>query len=227
MRLLVVEDDLKLAALLARGLRQDGHVVDVDYDGESGQEAARSGIYDAIILDIMLPSKSGLSVCHELRTEGKATPILMLTARDAPQDVAAGLDAGADDYLRKPFSLTELEARLRTLARRARVPPRTILRVADVTFDTASKHVERAGWPIAFTARELSYLEYFMKNAGIIVTREMLENALWDRDSELSSNAVEVYVRRLRAKLEAHGMPRLLTTQHGVGYRFGPLTRTD
>lgn len=221
MRLLVIEDDLKLAALLARGLRQEGHVVDVEHDGESGQEAARASIFDAVILDIMLPGKSGLSICHELRAEGKATPILMLTARDAPQDVAAGLDAGADDYLRKPFALTELEARLRTLARRARVAPRAILRVGDVTFDTTSKHVERNGRTILFTARELAYLEYFMKNAGIVITRAMLENALWDRDSELSSNAVEVYVRRLRAKLEADGMSRLLTTVHGIGYRFG------
>jgi DNA-binding response OmpR family regulator len=222
MRLLVIEDDFKLAALLARGLRQDGHVVDVEHDGESGQEAARSGIFDAIILDIMLPGKSGLSICHELRAEGRATPVLMLTARDAPQDVVAGLDAGADDYLRKPFALTELEARLRTLARRARVPPRTTLRVGDVTFDTSSKHVERKGRTITFTARELAYLEYFMTNAGIVVSRAMLENALWDRDSELSSNAVEVYIGRLRAKLEVDGMSRLITTLHGVGYRFGP-----
>lgn len=198
MRLLVVEDDVKLAALLARGLRQDGHVVDVEHDGESGQEAARAAIYDAIILDVMLPSKSGLSICHELRLEGKAT-----------------------------FALTELEARLRTLTRRARLPPRAILRVADVTFDMAARHVERNGRTITFTSRELAYLEYFMKNAGIVVTRAMLENALWDRDSALSSNAVEVYVRRLRAKLEANGLPRLIDTVHGIGYRFGSPTRAE
>jgi two-component system, OmpR family, response regulator len=227
MRLLVIEDDLKLSALLVRGLRQGSHVVDVEHNGESGQEAARGSIFDAIILDIMLPGKSGLSICHELRAEGNVTPILMLTARDAPQDVAAGLDAGADDYLRKPFALTELEARLRTLARRATRPPRRTLRVGDVTLDTTSKHVERNGRTIAFTARELAYLEYFRKNAGIVLTRTMLENALWDRDSELSSNAVEVYVRRLRAKLEMDGMSRLITTLHGVGYRFGPPTRAE
>lgn len=221
MKLLVVEDDVKLSALLARGLRQGGHIVDLESAGESGQEAARSDAYDVIILDIMLPAKSGLSIAQDLRSKGDPTPILMLTARDTPEDVVAGLDAGADDYLRKPFAFSELEARLRTLARRARVPPRAVLRVGNLTFDTTAKHVERDGRPIKLTSRELAYLEYFMKNAGIVVTRAMLENALWNRDSELSSNAIEVYVRRLRSKIEFDGMPRLITTLHGIGYRFG------
>jgi DNA-binding response OmpR family regulator len=221
MKLLVVEDDLKLSALLARGLGRDGHIVDLEYDGESGQEAACSDAYDVIILDIMLPGKSGLSLAQGLRSAGNPTPILMLTARDTPDDVVAGLDAGADDYLRKPFAFSELEARLRTLARRAKVSPRTVLRVGDLIFDTTAKHVERDGRPIQLTSREMAYLEYFMRNAGIVVTRAMLENALWTRDSELSSNAIEVYVRRLRSKIEFDGMPRLITTLHGIGYRFG------
>ncbi|HEY1654795.1 MAG TPA: response regulator transcription factor [Candidatus Tumulicola sp.] len=221
MKLLVVEDDHKLSALLARGLRQGGHIVDLESDGKSGQLAACSDAYDVIILDIMLPEKSGLSVARDLRGKGNPTPILMVTARDTPEDVVAGLDAGADDYLRKPFAFSELEARLRTLARRAGAPPRTVLRVGNLTFDTAAKHVERDGRTIQLTSRELAYLEYFMKNAGIVVTRAMLESALWNRDSELSSNAIEVYVRRLRSKIEFDGMPRLITTYHGIGYRFG------
>jgi len=221
MKFLVVEDDVKLSALLARGLSRSGHIVDLECDGQSGQEAACSGTYDVIILDIMVPKKSGLSVARDLRSTGNPTPILILTARDTPEDVVAGLDAGADDYLRKPFAFSELEARLRTLARRAGVPPRTVLRVGNLTFDTTSKHVERDGRAIQLTGREMAYLEYFMRNAGIVVTRAMLENALWNRDTELSSNAIEVYVRRLRSKIEFDGMPPLITTLHGIGYRFG------
>jgi DNA-binding response OmpR family regulator len=221
MKILVVEDDPKLSALLARGLTRGGHVVDLEHDGQGGLEAAYADRYDAIILDIMLPTKSGLSVAKELRCKRVPAPILMLTARGTPDDVVAGLDAGADDYLRKPFAFAELEARLRTLARRADVQPRVVLRVSNLSFDTTAKYVERDGKPIQLTGRELAYLEYFMKNAGIVVTRRMLENALWSRDSEVNSNAVEVYVRRLRSKIEFAGMPRLLTTLHGIGYRFG------
>lgn len=211
-----------MAELLARGLRKSGHAVDLEHDGISGQEAARCDFYDTVILDIMLPSKSGLLVARELRKEGVSTPILILTARDTPRDVADGLDAGADDYLRKPFAFTELEARLRTIARRSAVPPHSVLRCEDLTFDTTSKRVERNGRAIQLTSREMAYLQYFMRNAGIVVTRSMLVNALWDRDADVSSNAVEVYVRRLRCKLETEGLPRLITTIHGIGYRFGP-----
>jgi DNA-binding response OmpR family regulator len=221
MKLLVIEDDLKLSALLARGLSHAGHIVDVEHDGESGLEVACCDYYDAIILDVMLPRRGGLLVAKELRSKRVPTLILMLTARDAPEDVVAGLDAGADDYLRKPFAFSELEARLRTLARRADVQPRAVLRVDNISFDTTAKYVERDGRPVHLTSRELAYLEYFMKNAGIVVTRRMLENALWSRDSEVNSNAVEVYVRRLRSKIEFDGMPRLITTVHGIGYRFG------
>ncbi len=221
MKILIIEDDVKLARLLARGLRQSGHVVDLEHDGASGHDAARHGSYDAIVLDVMLPKKSGLSVARQLREERTRTPLLMLTARDTPEDVVAGLDAGADDYLRKPFSFEELEARLRTLGRRADVLPRMILRVDSLVFDTTSKRVERSGRQIQLTSRELAYLEYFMKNAGIVVTRRMLEGALWDRDTEISSNVVEVYVGRLRSKLDVDGMPPLITTLHGIGYRFG------
>ena len=221
MKLLVVEDDLKLWPCLRADSAKEVISSIWKVTGQSGEEAARGDAYDAIILDVMLPTKSGLSVAHELRLEGDPTPILMLTARDTPEDVVAGLDAGADDYLRKPFAFAELEARLRTLARRASEPPRAVLRVDNLTLDTTTRRVERDGRLIQLTSRELAYLEYFMRNVGIVVTRTMLENALWTRDSEPQSNAVEVYVRRLRAKLEFAGMPRLITTVHGIGYRFG------
>jgi DNA-binding response OmpR family regulator len=222
MKILIVEDDVKLARLIARGLHLHGYAVDSEHDGANGYETARSGLYDIIILDVMLPEKSGLQVARDLREGGCSTPILVLTARDAPHDVVAGLNAGADDYLRKPFAFEELEARLRTLSRRAQVPPRMILRVENLTYDTTSKYVERNGRPIHLTGRELSYLEYFMRNAGIVVTKRMVENALWDRDTEIGSNVVEVYVGRLRSKLALDGLPPLITTIHGVGYRFGP-----
>ena len=222
MKILIIEDDVKLCRLLARGLSQDGHVVDSEHDGASGLETARSCEYDAIILDVMLPAKSGLSVVRELRAGRQKTPVLMLTARDTTEDAIAGLNAGADDYLRKPFAFAELAARLRTIARRAEIPPRAVLRIGDLTLDLTSKRVERGGRTIELTGRELAYLEYFMKNAGRVLTREMLEAALWNRSSEVGSNAVEVYVSRLRAKLELEGMSPLLTTLRGVGYRFGP-----
>lgn len=222
MRILIVEDDAKLCGLVARGLTEDGHVVDSEHDGISGQEAARAGEYDVIVLDIMLPRKSGLDLVRDIRAMGVQTPVLMLTARDTTEDVVVGLDAGADDYLRKPFSFDELAARIRTLARRGAVPPRAMLRVGDLSFDLSSKRVVRGERVLEFTGRELAYLEYFMKHAGRIVTRRMLEAALWDRDAEILSNVVEVYVGRLRSKLDKDGMPRLLTTVRGVGYRFGP-----
>jgi DNA-binding response OmpR family regulator len=221
-KILIIEDDIKLCRLLARGLCQDGHVVDCEHDGRSGLETARAGPYDAIILDVMLPVTSGLSVARELRMARDKTPVLMLTARDTTEDVIAGFNAGADDYLRKPFAFEELGARLRAMTRRSASAPHAILRVDDLTLDLTSKKVERGGHAIELTARELAYLEYFMKNAGRIVTRDMLENALWNREAEVCSNAVEVYVSRLRAKVEVDGMPPLLVTIRGLGYRFGP-----
>jgi DNA-binding response OmpR family regulator len=221
MKVLIVEDDAKLATLIARGLRQDGYVIDWEIDGESGYDAAAGVAYDVIVLDVMLPKRSGFDITKALRRQNIATPILLLTALDTPQDAVAGLDAGADDYLRKPFAFEELEARIRSLSRRIDAPPRILLRVGDVTFDTVSKQVERKGRPVRLTSRELAYLEYFMRNAGIVVTRRMLEDALWDRDGEINSNAVEVYVRRLRSKLEFDDLPSLITTVYGIGYRFG------
>jgi two-component system, OmpR family, response regulator len=225
-KILIIEDDQKLAKLLAKGLRQAGHVVDLEHDGADGLYAALDGPYDALILDLMLPSKDGISVASELRAKNVATPVLMLTARDTVEGAVAGLDAGADDYLRKPFAFEELEARLRTLTRRAANPPHMVFSVSDLVFDKTSKSVERRGRRIELTSRELAFLEYLMKNAGIVVTRRMLETALWDRRSEISSNVVEVYIGRLRAKIEFDDLPPLITTIHGIGYRLGPTARS-
>jgi DNA-binding response OmpR family regulator len=221
MKILVIEDDTKLAGLLERGLTSAGHVVDAEHDGASGRKAALCGTYDILVLDLMLPKVDGLTVLRDLRAKGVNAPVIVLTARDETADVVAGFDAGADDYLRKPFAFDELYARVRTLGRRTASAPRLVLRTGDLTLDTATQRVERAGRPISLTTRELAYLEYFMRNEGLVITRGMLENALWNRDAEPSSNVVDVYVKRLRAKIEGDGLPPLFSTIRGVGYRFG------
>jgi DNA-binding response OmpR family regulator len=221
MKVLIVEDDHKLAALLRRGLSADGHAVDVEHDGDGGYRCALRGAYDVVVLDLMLPKRSGLSLLRELREHGATTPVLILTARDETEDVVTGFNAGADDYLRKPFALNELLARLRTLARRAAVAPRLVLRVDSLSFDTATKEVTRAGREVQLTGKELAYLEYFLRNTGRVITRRMLEDALWDRTAELSSNVIDVYIGRLRSKIEFPDLPPLLVTVRGVGYRFG------
>jgi DNA-binding response OmpR family regulator len=220
-KILVIEDDVKLAELIKRGLSQAGHAVDAQHDGEAGEQAAATGAYEVIVLDLMLPRKHGIEVLRDLRLKECHTPIIILTARDETEDVVAGFDAGADDYLRKPFAFDELSARVRTLARRSAVPPRLVLRVDNLIFDTVSRRVFRGDRELSLTSRELAYLEYFMRNAGITITRGMLENALWSIDSELSSNVIDVYVKRLRAKIEFDDMPHLITTIRGIGYRLG------
>ncbi len=221
MRLLVVEDDLRLCDVLRRGLCEQGHVVDVAHDGVDGERWASEAGYDAILLDVNLPKRDGLSVVRALRAHSIATPVLILTSRDTAQDVIEGLDAGADDYLRKPFIFGELEARLRTILRRgARETLDAELRVADVRFNLSSRRISRGSREIDLTARESAFLEYFMRNAGRLLTRPMIEDALFDRESETVSNVVEVYVSRVRSKLTAGGEPQLLHTVRGAGYRF-------
>ncbi|MBC5800794.1 MAG: response regulator transcription factor [Candidatus Eremiobacteraeota bacterium] len=222
MKILVVEDDRRLAELLRRGLAEGGHVVDLAHDGEAGEDAADDGAYDAIVLDVMLPRKDGFMVASELRARNVATPILMLTSRDTPEDTIGGLDAGADDYLRKPFVFGELEARLRSLGRRIPAPVHRALTIGDLRMDLATRRVTRGETPIALTARETAFLEYLMRNSGLLITRPMLEDALWESDRDTASNIIEVYVRRLRNKLSPHGEPPLIHTVRGAGYRFGP-----
>ena len=219
-KILVVEDDVRLAEVIRRGLTESGHVVDVEHDGEGGELTALGGEYDALILDVMLPRKDGFSVARALRACDVQTPILMLTSRDTVDDTIRGLDAGADDYLRKPFVFGELDARLRSITRRSPAPVHDELRAGDLVMDLATRRVRRGDTPVELTARETAFLEYLMRNAGLLLTRPMIEAALWERDRETASNLIEVYVRRLRAKLSPNREPPLIHTVRGAGYRF-------
>lgn len=221
MRILVIEDDVTLARVVRRGLLKTGHTVDLEHDGREGEYLAAEHSYEAIVLDIMLPTKDGVSITRDLRRHGIRTPILILSARDTVEDTIAGLDAGADDYLRKPFVFAELNARLRSLARREPVAATTSeLTVGEVTLNLASRMVVRAGHAVAATPRETAFLEYFMRRAGQIVTRAMLEEALWEHGRYIESNITQVYVSRLRGKLRLEGRPDVLHTIRGAGYRF-------
>jgi DNA-binding response OmpR family regulator len=219
-RILIIEDDEPLRALLRRGLCEDGYIVDALSDGRDCDEYLAGTHYDAMVLDLNLPLEDGLSILQRVRAQGHQLPVLILTARDGPSDVVAGLDAGADDYLRKPFAFDELEARLRSLARR---PPNridTILKVGDLVFDSETRQAHRAGRDLLLTAKESLFLEVLMRNAGRTVTRRMLEDRLWDRESDRVSNVLDVYAGRLRRKLTERGEPQLLHTLRGLGYRL-------
>ena len=217
MRLLVVEDELRLGAALKRGLTAEGMVVDIATDGPRGLEAARHGDYDAVVLDVMLPGMAGYDVVRTLRTEANWVPVLMLSAKDGEYDQADGLDYGADDYLTKPFSFVVLLARLRALVRRKMPARPTILSVGDVTLDPATHEVLLAGAPIALTPREYALLEYFLRHPGRVVSKiELLDN-VWDATEDTDPNAVEVYVGYLRRKVGRD----VLRTVRGSGYRLG------
>ncbi len=219
--MLIVEDDLRLCDVLRRGLAEQGHVVDLAHTGEEGERCAAGGSYDALVMDINLPVRDGLSVIRSLRDAGRQTPALILTSRDTVADVIEGLDAGADDYLRKPFVFAELEARLRAITRRKGADlGSNELRVADLIFDSANRRARRRDRDIVLTRREMAFLEYFMRNANRVVTRRMLEDAMFDRESDVVSNVVDVYVSRLRSKIAANGEKQLLHTVRGTGYRL-------
>jgi DNA-binding response OmpR family regulator len=219
-RILIVEDDDPLRALLRRGLGEDGYVVDALPDGRECDDYLAGAHYDAMVLDLNLPREDGISILRRMREQGHNVPVLILTARDAAGDVVAGLDAGADDYLRKPFAFDELEARLRSLARRPpnRVDP--ILQVGDLTFNSETRQAHRGGRDLLLTAKESLFLEVLMRNVGRTVTRRMLEDRLWDRESDPASNVLDVYARRLRNKLIEGGEPQVLQTLRGLGYRL-------
>jgi len=220
MRILIVEDNKSLNQSLRMSLEEDGHGVDTAFDGNEGQYLAEVTAYDVIILDIMLPGKNGLQVCRELRLKGIRTPVLMLTARDTVEDRVTGLDTGADDYLVKPFALPELRARLRALLRRDAPEKTGELKVADLVLDPATHRVERSGKPIELTSKEFALLEYFMRNPERLITREMAEEHVWDYDFEGVSNVIDVYIRRLRRKVDDPFETKLLETVRGSGYRL-------
>ena len=217
MRILVIEDEKKIASFIKRGLKEEGHMVDVAYDGEEGYRLSGENDYDLILLDIMLPKRDGISLCRQLRDDGVTTPVLMLTAKDSVQDKVTGLDSGADDYLTKPFAFEELLARIRALVRK-RSPQATKLQVGDLVLDLISHRVTRAGREILLTMKEYALLEYLMRNAGTVVTRTMITEHVWDIDFDTSTNVIDVYINYLRNKIDSGQQKKLIHTVRGRGY---------
>ena len=217
-RVLVVEDEVRLARALQRGLRAEGYAVDLAHEGVDGLHLAREGGYDALVLDVMLPGLSGYRVVQALRAEGNRVPVLMLSAKDGEHDQADGLDLGADDYLTKPFSYVVLVARLRALLRRGPSRRPSVLRAGDLTLDPATRQVSRAGTDLALTPREFALLEHLMRRCDQVVPKSELIEHVWDGDGE--PNVVEVYVGYLRRKIDAPFARSSLQTVRGVGYRL-------
>jgi two-component system copper resistance phosphate regulon response regulator CusR len=218
MRILLVEDDPRVASFIAKGLREQTYAVDIAPDGEQGIYRAQVNEYDLVILDLMLPVKDGYAVCRELRAAGFRTPILMLTARGSVDDRVAGLDCGADDYLAKPFEFKELLARLRALARRpAALLPR-ILRAGDLTVDTGAHTASIASEPLTLTAKEYALLEYLVLNQGRVLGREQIAQHVWDESFDPLSNIIDVYIKRLRYKIDSGRKHALIQTRRGEGY---------
>jgi DNA-binding response OmpR family regulator len=218
MRVLIIEDDQKAARLLAKGLREERFVVDLAHTGKGGDEMATVNVYDAIVLDWLLPDRDGIIVCRELRERGVATPILMLTARDSLTDRVEGLNTGADDYLVKPYEFSELLARLRALLRRSELTRPVVLSIADLTLDPLSQRVARAGVAISLTPREYAILETLMRHPGEVVTRARLAERVWEAERDEFDNLVDVHLSHLRRKIDGAGAPPLIHTVRGRGY---------
>jgi two-component system OmpR family response regulator len=216
MRVLVIEDETRMAGLLKRALQEEGHAVDVAADGQEGLWLATENAYAAIVLDVMLPGLDGFGVCRRLRESGSWVPVLMLTARDAVRDRVQGLDAGADDYLVKPFSLLELAARLRALARRDDRPRPVILAEGDLRLDPAAKRAWRAGIELRLSPKEFALLEFFLRHPGRVLTRSQIIEAVWDFAYDGGSNVVDQYVNYLRRKIGRDD----IETVRGMGYRL-------
>lgn len=222
MRILVIEDEHKIANAIKQGLSQENFAVDVEYDSDSGLGAALNESYDAMIIDRMLPgSLEGLDICREARKAQIHTPILLLTAKDQTRDKVDGLNAGADDYLVKPFSFEELLARVRALMRRPSQTAGTTLSVGDLSLNPVTFEVERAGKPLELSAKEFALLEYMMRNSNRILTKDNIISHVWDFDSDVLPNTVEVYVGYLRSKIDKPFKKQLLHTQRGFGYVLG------
>ncbi len=220
MRVLIVDDDRRLCNIIRRGLQEEAYAVDVAYDGEEVAYLAEVNPYDLIILDIMMPGKDGIEVCRELRTKRINTSILMLTARDAVGDRVKGLDAGADDYLVKPFAFSELLARIRALLRRGGATKSPELQVGDLVLNTLSRDARRGSKVIELTSKEFVILEYLMRHPNMVITRTMIEEHAWDYEFDSASNLVDVYIRRLRRKIDDENGESLIQTVRGAGYRL-------
>lgn len=218
MKLLVIEDEKKVANFISQGLREENYEVELAYDGDQGLEKAIAGEYDGIVLDLMMPKRDGLSLLRELRARGLTTPVLILTAKGTTQDKITGLDSGADDYLAKPFHFEELTARIRSMLRRSVSEKTTSLKVGDLVLDTITRKARRAGTDIELTAREYALLEYFMRNADRVLSRSVITQHVWNYNFAVDSNLVDVYINRLRNKTEVGESPRLIHSIRGVGY---------
>ncbi len=220
MRILLVEDEERIAAFLQRGLAEELYVVDVARDGLEALDFAASGAYDVMILDVRLPGRDGLTVCRELRARGFKTPVLMLTARDTVPERVEGLDAGADDYLVKPFAFQELLARLRALLRRPTELQTPRLCIANLTLDTRTHETWRGGQRIHLSAREYRLLEFLMRHPGQVLTRTQIAEQVWGLDFDAQSNVVDVYIRYLRRKVDDPFEPKVIQTERGIGYKL-------
>ncbi len=221
MRILLVEDEPDAARMLAKGLREHAYAVDLADDGDAAIYQTSITDYDAVVLDVMLPGTSGLQVCRELRRRGSPVPVLMLTAREAVEDRIAGLDSGADDYLAKPFDFGELLARLRAVIRRGTRPPvPPVIEVGDLQLDTAARQVQRGDRAVSLTAREYALLEYLAHRAGSVVSRADIAEHVWDDHYDPLSNVIDVYVQRLRRKVDIDGQESLIRTRRGEGYQL-------
>lgn len=219
MKILIVEDEKKVAAFIRRGLVEQSYSVDTAHDGVEGERLARSNAYDAIVLDLMLPRKSGFALCRSIRSFDPRVPILILTALDSTEDKLQGLEAGADEYLPKPFEFRELLAHLRSLLRRREsLPSSGLLKVADLQMDLVSRKVSRGGQNLALTAREFALLEYFLRNKGRVITRTEIAQKVWETSFDSESNVIDVYVSFLRKKLDKGFSEKLIHTLVGVGY---------
>jgi DNA-binding response OmpR family regulator len=223
MHILVVEDDQRLARLLKRVLSEERHTVDLAHSGEDGLDLGLSGGYDLVILDLMLPDLDGVQVCRRLRAEHVSAPVLMLTARGSVEDRVAGLDAGADDYLVKPFAMEELLARVNALLRRRDRAPEvaTVLQVGDLVLDQLRREVRRAGRAIELTPKEFALLEYLMRNPGLALSRTQIIDHVWRYDLDAVSNVVDIYIHYLRGKVDRGSEQPLIKTVRGVGYKIG------
>jgi len=220
MKVLVVDDDVRICSVIGRGLSEEGYAVDLANNGEDGLHYAQINDYDLIILDIMMPVVDGLTVCRSLRESGFEMPILMLTAKDAVADRVVGLDTGADDYLVKPFAFDELVARVRALTRRNGPSHATVLVIGDLRLDTVTRRLTRADQEIELTSKEYAVLEYMMRNPDAVISREMIEEHAWNNDFDSVSNLVDVYIRRLRSKIDLTESPSVIETVRGAGYRL-------